>query len=305
MATVTLYCPAYNDVTVYQDTPTTNYYGGYLMVGTDGITNSSQAYGAYGRTLVKFDLSSLAGVTINSAYLRMHCFWTDISYGAFTVSIHKGTSNYTPSTVTWNTQPSWGSAIATQYLTATGVTDSDDFAASVQASLASGYISLCLNDDGYDTPKNIAYVQGVYDGTAVQLIIDYTLSSDTTAHGLATVCGASDNGTSVRGSSATSSANDYIISAGGSTITPTTITQSTNSSITFNPGSGAQVGRITVSRTWTWSKVSGIAGTLTNTTSNPCTLNCSGTGTYTIQCLYWDPYTGTVTKQQAITVQAL
>lgn len=307
-----IYATYGKDVFVDYDDTAVNYETEYLMCGIDTMPASPWP-NHYGRPYFHFDLTPLnrAGVTITSATLTVTSFWTAANYSDFTVDVHKANSDYTASSITWASQPTLGSSIATITAIAGGMGEltSTSFASTIQAALSSNYIVLCLNDGGYSTyGMNLKQTShsSSSGGRVTYLTIQYTGGSFSGSL-LANVCGdasAPYDGTTVRGSSASSNANEYSITAGGSSITPTSITQGVTSNITFNPGSGAQVGRITTSRTYTWSKVSGITGTLGSTTSNPCTLNCAGTGTYTIQCVYYDDYTGTVTVQQAISVVA-
>jgi prepilin-type N-terminal cleavage/methylation domain-containing protein len=104
--TVTLYPTKDTYVLSYSTGANTNYENqGYIRVGYY-FGSGSDNY----RTLVQFDLSSLAGKTIDSASLKLNCQAED--YGStITTNVYRITGSWTAGSVTWNTQPSINSTV--------------------------------------------------------------------------------------------------------------------------------------------------------------------------------------------------
>jgi large repetitive protein len=72
---------------------------GYIRVGYYAGSGSDNY-----RTLLQFDLSSLAGKTIDSATLRLNCQAEDYD-NSITTNVYRVTGSWSVGTVTWNSQP--------------------------------------------------------------------------------------------------------------------------------------------------------------------------------------------------------
>jgi hypothetical protein len=93
------------------------------------------------RTVLKFSLSSISSptVVITGATLKLYQY-SDASVKTTVVKVHRTTSNWGETTVTWNNQPSYGKWLG-------------------QASIADGHrgdVSFTLNNDGKTTVQNWA-----------------------------------------------------------------------------------------------------------------------------------------------------
>jgi len=92
---------------LYPDTK----YGGHelLAVGFNG---------GYLSTLVKFDLSSYSGATVNNAYVQTYIYFTDDEYS--NVKIGRNIADWSESTVTWNNRPGFSGYISVPSVPSSG-----------------------------------------------------------------------------------------------------------------------------------------------------------------------------------------
>ncbi len=93
---------ATEDAMIYQASATTNYGGDTnFQVGDYSATGTQEL-----RTVIKFDVSSLAGQSINSAILKLEV--RSSSSPPVVINAHRLTTNWSESTVTWNSP--WSTA---------------------------------------------------------------------------------------------------------------------------------------------------------------------------------------------------
>jgi large repetitive protein len=100
---------------------------GYLRVGYYSGSGSDKY-----RSLVQFDLSSLAGKTIDSASLKLYCQAEDYS-SSITTNVYDITASWSAGTVTWNTQPSINNTVSAANSTGGTGWKTWDLTSSVQA----------------------------------------------------------------------------------------------------------------------------------------------------------------------------
>lgn len=116
-----------NDVMMKEEAPTTNYDG-----GTNPLEATKYDVGDHANSLVKFDLTSLAGVTVTSAKLGLYLY--DFrETGPDTVSVFRVLRDWVESEATWNiysTGNSWS--------TGGGIGDGTDRVAAAVGSLSIG-----------------------------------------------------------------------------------------------------------------------------------------------------------------------
>jgi len=100
MATTTIY--ASSDTYIRQSSPSSNYNGDdYFIVGKTGTGTQLD------RALLALSLSSLAGKIINSARLYMRQVYSEYAdSGTTPFTVYRINESWTPSSVTWNNQPS-------------------------------------------------------------------------------------------------------------------------------------------------------------------------------------------------------
>lgn len=95
--TATLY-PT-DDAVVVEGYPATNYGNdAYLTVGYSSIF-------VWANTLIKFDLSSYSGATVNSAYIRLYVYDSVGSFPTVIIRIARNNADWVEGSVTWNNKP--------------------------------------------------------------------------------------------------------------------------------------------------------------------------------------------------------
>ena len=103
--------PPQADATIRSDQPATNA-GGSTELGLAKNKNASgQLY--FMRTHFRFDVSSLRGKPVSSAFLYFHENRT-IAAGGLPVSVYRLIQGFTESAVTWNSRPAHDTTIVTQ-----------------------------------------------------------------------------------------------------------------------------------------------------------------------------------------------
>lgn len=165
------------DAQVVEGYPSSNYgTKTYLYVQSAGS-------GSYldERAWLKFDIASLlpSGATLTSAKLKMYA-WKAGSV-AMNASVHGGTSDsWTETGVTWNSQPAFGTALATTTLAAgsIGVWYNWDVTGHLQEKLSAGATSLSLmvkpETEGAATAQTWGFESKEYSSGQPVLEIEYT-----------------------------------------------------------------------------------------------------------------------------------
>ena len=155
-----------------------------LSVGYNGRSGGGET-----QTWNKFDLSTLAGATINSAIWRQRVYFPQAGdYGSQEIGAYRSTdTSWDEATITWNNAPAVGATLySSNYMDGTPNWDWDfDVTTAVQAALASGAISLVLKpvntgafSDFYQwLMQDTDYTVGPPTFPRPRLIIDYTAAS--------------------------------------------------------------------------------------------------------------------------------
>ncbi len=128
------------DSTIYSSSPTNNYgTNANLQVGEDNTTVS------VGRSLVKFDVSSLAGKRITTAILRLYDNGFDLTDNTRTLFVNRMVRAWTELGVTWNKYDG-----TNNWTTAGGMTNAADVELANIASISmpnppvAGYVNISL-----------------------------------------------------------------------------------------------------------------------------------------------------------------
>ncbi|AVX21580.1 hypothetical protein SAMN02745885_01671 [Carboxydocella sporoproducens DSM 16521] len=187
--------PSSQDAYIWQRNSTTNYGAtSIIRVGWNS------AYGVPWRGLVQFDISGITG-DITSATLSLYAYTVS---GSQTVNLHKVTSAWSESTITWNTAPGFDSSVVTaKNISAVGWQDFD-ITVLVQGWKTNGNnFGVLLKQDTESNSNYCDFASKEYTtDTALRpkLIITYTTPSvdasinTTAATALAAVIAASANG---------------------------------------------------------------------------------------------------------------
>jgi hypothetical protein len=169
--TVTVY-PT-EDTYIDSEHPNDNYVGDSFFDADKAIWTYSPSRESIG--LLRFDLSNKIreGSTVNSATLRLKCFW--VSSPTPTIGIYEYSNNdWNPLTVTWNNFPSG----TYQYLSAAAVPYDDQYYYwDVLSALNGGTFSLALRSTRTETGGDVLSFYSVnwsYESDRPVLTIDYT-----------------------------------------------------------------------------------------------------------------------------------
>ena len=90
----------------------TNYSGSTLL----HISKKRYSWDGRKRVLLQFDISALSGVTITSATLGVYWEFADNASRGKPLTVHRTTSDWDPTTVTYNTQPTYTGGGPVMYL---------------------------------------------------------------------------------------------------------------------------------------------------------------------------------------------
>lgn len=175
MATLTL--NPNHDATVLSSSPTTVFNGTTFAVGFRTATTGIN------RALLKFNLGTLMGATINTATLSIYAESTnEAEAGNRTYGVHRNTSDFDETTVTWNAPATFDASASTTTVVTANTTGFKDFdvATLLQSWVNATYSNygVTFKVDNEASPASMNYTS-TESGTSAQhpkLVVDYTPS---------------------------------------------------------------------------------------------------------------------------------